>query len=762
MTTPLMLRTVRRIIDLTLLVALLPATLRAQQTQDPTRVTLDRLFTTRDFVSQGMRPTAWTPDGNAYTTLEPSAERPDATDLVRYDAATGERTILVPASRLVPRGADAPIGIDDYTWSPNSKRLLIFTNTARVWRDNTRGDYWVLDLTTWALRQLGATARPQTLMFAKFSPTGDRVAYVRENNIFVESVATGRVTRLTSDGSRTIINGTTDWVYEEELGLRDAFRWSPDGRHIAYWQLDASGVRDFLMINNTDSLYSFTIPVQYPKVGTTNSAARVGVVSATGGPTRWFAVPGDPRNNYLARMEWAPDGRDVVIQHLNRKQNTLTLYAGTAATGRVRPLHVERDGAWVDVVDDFQWMHGGSSFTWLSEGDGWRHLYVRTRDGAAPRLVTRGDYDVANIVRIDTTAGAVYFIASPETGTQRYLYRAPLDGSANAVRLTPPTAPGVHRYDISPNGRFAIHTASSFGTPPATDLIELPGHRTLRTLVDNSDVRAAVARLARGKSEFMRVPIGDGVELDGYMMFPPDFDPARTYPVVFHVYGEPAGQTVMDQWGSRNYLWHLMLTQQGYIVASVDNRGTPSLRGRAWRKSIYGKIGILNAADQAAAARHLLRTRSYLDSARVAVWGWSGGGSMTHNLMFKSPELYKVGLSVAPVSDQRFYDTIYQERYMGMPDENAEAFREGSPVTHADRLQGKLLLVHGTGDDNVHYQNAESVINKLIAANKPFSMMSYPNRSHGIAEGENTLRHVYELLTRYLRENAPAHRGPVQ
>ena len=246
------------------------------------------------------------------------------------------------------------------------------------------------------------------------------------------------------------------------------------------------------------------------------------------------------------------------------------------------------------------------------------------------------------------------------------------------------------------------------------------------------------------------------------MMFPPDFDPARTYPVVFHVYGEPAGQTVMDQWGSRNYLWHLMLTQQGYIVASVDNRGTPSLRGRAWRKSIYGKIGILNAADQAAAARHLLRTRSYLDSARVAVWGWSGGGSMTLNLMFKSPELYKVGLSVAPVSDQRFYDTIYQERYMGMPDENAEAFREGSPVTYAERLQGKLLLVHGTGDDNVHYQNAEAVVNKLIAANKPFSMMSYPNRSHGIAEGQNTLRHVYELLTRYLRENAPAHRGPVQ
>jgi dipeptidyl-peptidase-4 len=746
---------------LTLVVTLLPAGLEAQQTADPSRVTLDRLFTTRDFVAQGMRPTAWTPDGNGYTTLEPSADRQNATDLVRYDAATGSRTILVPSSRLVPRGGTEPLEIEAYTWSPDAGRLLIFTNTARVWRDNTRGDYWVLDLTSWSLRQIGAGAKPQTLMFAKFSPQGDRVAYVRENNIYVESVATGRVTRLTSDGSGTIINGTTDWVYEEELGLRDAFRWSPDGRRIAYWQFDASGVRDFLMINNTDSLYSFTIPVQYPKVGTTNSAARVGVISASGGATRWFAVPGDPRNNYIARMEWTPDGGEVVIQHLNRKQNTLTVFAGNPLTGRVHPLHVERDSAWVDVVDDFEWMDGGSSYIWVSEREGWRQLYVHSRGGNT-RRVTDGSYDIASIVRIDTTGGAVYFIASPATGTQRYLYRAPLDGSAAPVRLTPATATGVHRYDISPNGRFALHSSSSFGTPPTNDLVQLPEHRTLRVLVDNAAIRATVDRLTKGKAEFIRVPIADGIELDGYMMYPPDFDPSRRYPVIFHVYGEPASQTVMDQWQSRNYLWHLMLTQQGYIVASVDNRGTPSLRGRQWRKSIYGKVGILNADDQAAAARELLRTRPYLDSSRVAVWGWSGGGSMTLNLLFKAADVYKLGMSVAPVSDQRYYDTIYQERYMGLPDENAAAFREGSPVTHADGLKGKLLIVHGTGDDNVHYQNAEAVINRLIAANKPFSMMSYPNRSHGISEGQNTLRHVFELLTRYLHENMPASRGPVQ
>jgi dipeptidyl-peptidase-4 len=727
------------------------------QSADRSRLTIDRIFASRDFAPELFGPSVWLPDGGGYTTVEPSAEAGGGADLVRYDAATGAREVLVPAGRLVPPGATTPLDLEGYGWSPDRKRLLVFTNTARVWRDNTRGDYWVLDLATWALRRLGGDAKPSTLMFAKFSPDGGRVAYVRENDLYVESLADGAVTRLTSDGSRTTINGTTDWVYEEELGLRDAFRWSPDGKRIAYWQLDASGVRDFLLINDTDSLYSFTVPVQYPKVGTTNSAARVGVVSASGGATTWLDVPGDPRDNYLARMEWAASSNEVVVQHLDRKQNTLTLYLGDAASGRVRPVLVERDSAWVDVVDDLRWLRGGREFTWLSERDGWRHLFVVSRDGASTRLVTKGDYDVAGIAEIDTTGGWVYFIASPASGTQRYLYRAALDGRRPAERLTPAAERGTHRYDVAPGGRFAIHVASSFGTPPATDLVKLPDHARLRVLAGNDSLRAAVSRLARGPAEFVRVPIDSGVELDGYLMKPPGFDPARKYPVLFHVYGEPAGQTVTDAWGGRNYLWHLMLAQQGYVIASVDNRGTPSLRGRSWRKSIYGKIGILNSADQAAAARELLRTHPYLDTARVGVWGWSGGGSMTLNLLFRSPDVYKVGMSVAPVTNQRNYDTIYQERYMGLPDENAEAYRLGSPITFADRLRGKLLLVHGTGDDNVHWQNSEQLINALVAANKPFTMMAYPNRTHGISEGRNTTRHLYELLTRYLTENLPSH-----
>ncbi|MEP7344694.1 MAG: S9 family peptidase [Gemmatimonadaceae bacterium] len=733
---------------------------RAQQAA--TALSVDRIFASRDFVSDVFGPAAWLGDGRAYTTVEPSKETSGGSDLVRYDAESGARSILVAAAALIPPGATAPLAIESYSWSADSKRLLIFTNSARVWRDNTRGDFWVLQVATRGLSKLGGDAKPSTLMFAKFSPSGDRVAYVRENDIYVESLADHRITRLTSDGSRTTINGTTDWVYEEELGLRDAFRWSPDGTRIAYWQLDASGVRDFLMINNTDSLYSYTIPVQYPKVGTTNSAARIGVVSTNGGATTWFRAPGDPRNNYIARMEWAPDGKDVVFQHLNRKQNTLTLFAGNAASGDVRPILVDQDThAWVDIVDDFIWLDGGKSFTWLSERDGWRHLYVYSRELGTSRLVTNGEYDVARIARMDPTSGWVYFIASPTTGTQRFLYRVPLDGKKPAERLTPAGERGTHGYDVSPTGRFAFHNASSFGTPPVVDLIALPTHQSVRTLAANTNVRNAVGELVKGPMEFIRVPIGDGVELDGYLMKPPGFDPGRKYPVLFHVYGEPAGQTVADVWGSRNYLWHLMLTQQGYIVASVDNRGTPSLRGSAWRKAIYGKIGILNSADQAAAVKQMLRTYSYLDSSRVGVWGWSGGGSMTLNLMFRSPELYKVGLSVAPVGDQHNYDSIYQERYMGLPSENEDAFRQGSPITFASQLKGKLLLVHGTGDDNVHYQNSEQIVNALVRANRPFTMMSYPNRSHGIFEGEGTTRHLYTLLTRYLNENLAPGAAPI-
>ncbi|MDH4131277.1 MAG: S9 family peptidase [Gemmatimonadota bacterium] len=741
------------------LLASLAGPLAAQETAlaDSSTVTLDMIFKGDFFDGARVPPFRWTPDGTAYYSYQRSPDGPGR-DLVKVDPATGQATVLVPGARLIPAGDTVPLRPQSFAFSEDGRKVLLFTNTARVWRLNTRGDYWVLDLEAGTLRQLGGRdAKPQTLMFAKFSPQGDRVAYVRENNIYVERVKDGKITALTKDGSRTTINGTFDWVYEEEFFLRDGFRWSPDGKRIAYWQLDATGVRDFLMINNTDSLYSYTIPVQYPKAGTTNSAVRVGVVGAGGGSTRWLAVPGDPRNIYLARMEWAASSNEVVLQHLNRLQNTLTVLMADAKSGTTRPIMEERDSAWVDVVDSWDWLDNGTRFLWISERGGWRHAYAVSRDGQKVTLLTPGEFDLEQVVAVDTAGGWLYFTASPDNPTQRYLFRASLAGGAAPERVTPAGQEGTHRYQAAPGGRYAMHTVSSFTTPAVVSLIRLPSHEVIRTLADNAELKRRYGLLRKGPVKFVRVDAGNGQSLDGFVMFPADFDSTRKYPVLFHVYGEPAGQTATDSWGA-NDPWHIMLTQMGYAVMSFDNRGTPSPRGRAWRKSIYRKIGVYAAEDQTGVARAVGRW-NWVDSTRFGAWGWSGGGSMTLNMLFRAPAVFHTGMSVAPVPDVHLYDTIYQERYMGLPGgDNEVNYVESSPLTYAAQLRGNLLVVHGTGDDNVHYQGTERLINALITANRPFSMMAYPNRSHGIFEGEGTTRHLYELLTRYLTTNLPA--GP--
>ena len=725
-----------------------PLQLTAQRTRS---LTLDRIFASSEFAPQRFGPARWLDDGS-YTTVELSRAVDRAVEIVRYDARSGRRDVKVSATQLTPPTHTTPLLVEDYSWSADGSRLLIFTNSRRVWRQNTRGDYWVLDVGSGRLQQLGGDAPESTLMFAKFSPNGDRVGYVRRNNVYVEDLTSGRITQLTQDGSTTVINGTFDWVYEEELDLRDGFRWSPDGTRVAYWQLDASGVRDFYLINYTDSLYSFVTPIQYPKAGTTNSAGRVGVVSAGGGATTWFAIEGDPRNNYIARMEWAADSDEIIVQHLNRLQNTNRVLLGTAETGAVRTVFTDRDDAWLDVVDDLRWLDEGGRFTWVSERDGWRRVYIVPRDGETMTAITPPETDVMSVELISEADGWLYYMASPDNNTQQYLYRVPLTAGGSPKRISP-VDPGTHGYQISPDGRWAFHTYSTFDTPPVTSLVSLPDHRVVRTVVDNVRLRERLATLNTPETEFFRVDVGEGVELDAWMMRPHDFDPSRKYPIVFHVYGEPWNQTVLDRWGGSQLLWHSLLTEQGYIVASMDNRGTPAPRGRDWRKIVYGEIGTISSQDQANGARRIIADRPYVDGDRVGIWGWSGGGSSTLSAMFRYPDVYHTGISVAPVPDQRYYDTIYQERYMGLPQDNVEGYRDGSPITYADQLRGNLLIVHGTGDDNVHYQGTEALINRLIEHNKHFTMMAYPNRSHGIFEGRGTTRHLYGLLTRYLKEN---------
>ncbi|MBI3423025.1 MAG: S9 family peptidase [Acidobacteria bacterium] len=750
---------------------LIAAPLLAQQAQparqaDASVLTLDTIFS---YSPRGLGWHQWQADGRGYLMLEPSAAGKGGMDITRYDATTGAKTVLVSADKLIPPGVTSPLNIEEFTLSDNGQRLLIFTNSERVWRSNTRGDYWVVDLASAKLQKLGGAAKPSSLMFAKFSPDATRVAYVRENNIYVENLSDGRITQLTSDGTQYIVNGTFDWVYEEELFCRDGFRWSPDGKQIAYWQLDASGVKEFKLINNTAELYPKIISFPYPKAGEMNSAARVGVVNSSGGKTQWFDVPGDARNNYLPRMEWAANSSEVVIQQLNRLQNINVVMIGDARTGKVRQIMTEKDDAWVDIAwgsigwdktglafGDAEWIDGGKRFLWTSERDGWRHIYSVSRDGHDVKCITPGNYDLISVERADTAGGWLYFSASPDNATQKYLYRVKLDGSsANPERLSPANQAGTHNYDIAPRGELAIHTFSNANTVPVTEIVRLAPHTNVRTLYDNRELQERLGKLKPTPQEFFKIDIGEGVQLDGWLIKPPDFDASKRYPVLFFVYGEPWGQTVLDQWSGGQMMWHRLLAQQGYIIASVDNRGTPAPRGRGWRKSIYRQMGIRNSLDQANAARAIAKW-PFVDATRIGIWGWSGGGSSTLNAMFRYPDVYQMGMSVAPVPDIRYYDSIYQERYCGLPQEHPDEYKQSSPLTFAGQLQGNLLLVHGTGDDNVHYQGSEALINALITANKQFTMMSYPNRSHGIYEGPGTTRHLYGLLTRYLNEKLPA------
>ncbi|MGX5914662.1 DPP IV N-terminal domain-containing protein [Aliidiomarina sp. Khilg15.8] len=727
-------------------------------TTEPT-FTLAELYQQDRFAVKSFPTSRWLADGSGYTTLEDGAN--DGQDIVRYHPQTDAREVLVSASQLTPEGSQQALQIADYQWSQDGSKVLIFTNTRRSWRTHTLGDYWVLDRATGELRQLGAEAPEASLQFAKFNPEADRVAYVMQNNLYVQALDSMQVTQLTDDGDERIINGTFDWVNEEEFSLRDGFRWSPDGEHIAYWQVDSNDVPMFTMIDNVSELYPTLTEFPYPKVGETNSALRIGVVGASGGQTQWMDIPGAPRDHYLVRMEWAGNSDELLIQQMNRAQNHLRLWVSHHETGASQELLSEQSNAWVEQVDDIQFMQDGATFTWLSERNGFRQLYrVDRHDGEAEMTpLTSGkhrEYDVIDVKRIVVSAdndGWVYYVAAPDNPLQTSLMRASLSGQ-QVERLTPDDWRGSHDYQVSEDGQYAIHQVSTIGQAPQTHMVSLPDHAVIEDLETNAELQQTLENTITSETEFFRVSARDGLELDGYIMRPANYDASGNYPLLMYVYGEPWGQTVADRWLGHSWLWHEYLTQQGFVVVSIDNRGTRSPRGREWRHSIYQQLGIVTVRDQADALDAILERWSYIDEDRVAIWGHSGGGSQTLNALFRYPEKFHTGIALAPVPDLRLYDTIYQERYSGLLPDAADSYAETSAVTHASNLQGNLLLVHGTADDNVHYQGSERLIDELIKHQKQFDFMAYPNRTHGISEGEGTSLHLRTLMTRFLLQNA--------
>lgn len=699
----------------------------------------------------------WSADGSSYYKTENG-------EIAKYSLPQNNKTVILSKQDITPADKTVSLPVRNFIFFADEKKLLIYTNTKKVWRYDTRGDYWVYDFKNKTLRQLGRSLPASSLMFAKFSPDGTKAAYVSNYNIYAEDLATGDIKQLTFDGSRKFINGTFDWAYEEEFFCRDGFRWSSDSKKIAYWQINANETKDYLMLDNTDSIYPVAHPVEYPIAGVAPSGFRIGVLDIASAKTTWMNIPTDAvLQTYIPRMEWAANSNELIVQQLNRKQNKSDIRICDAVSGDTKIIYSETDKAWIDIIglwdDDYQyggwdWLNDGSEFLWASDKDGWRHLYRISRDGKSETLVTAGNYDVIDIVRIDEKNGFVYFMASPENATQRYLYKTSLKGNENAVRITPANQPGTHRYDISPSSEYAVHSFSNISTQLATEWITVAGHKPLNN--DNAVDKAIESSSHQPhNTKFFKVKTTDGVEMDGWMSLPANFDSSKKYPVVFFVYTEPWGQTARDEYGAdKNRLYRGSMADDGYIYVSMDNRGTPVPKGSEWRKCVYRKIGIINIRDQAMAAKEVLKW-NFIDTSRVAVWGWSGGGSATLNLMFQYPDIYKTGIAIAAVANQLTYDNIYQERYMGLPQENKEDFVNGSPLTYAKNLKGNLLYIHGTGDDNVHFNNAEMLINELIKYNKQFQLMTYPNRTHSISEGEGTFEHLSTLYTNYLKQYCP-------
>jgi dipeptidyl-peptidase 4 len=699
-----------------------------------TPLTVDRIFNSAEFRAEPSPTIHWLGNEANYVT-----ERDGS--LFTVDIGTGRSTLLVDASAFTD-AAGKRLDVEDIVWSSDRSRALVFHGSERVWRANTRGRFHVFDVAS--RRLIPVTSVDTLIMFAKLSPDARNAAFVRNNNIYVTDLATGQERALTRDGSPEIINGTTDWVYEEEFGLRDAFRWSPDGKRIAFWRFDQSAVKPFSLIDETTRYPSFTT-FKYPKAGERNADIKLGVIDVASGATRWIPIGGDT-DSYVPRMEWL--GNDsVIFQRLPRKQNRVDLVAASVTSGGSRVILTDSDSAYVDVQEPV-WLNRDGQFLWMSDRTGWAQVFLYDRSGRLVRQVTRDGSDVTGILGVDEARGELYVQQAAPVPTQRHVFRYSLR-NGRGQQIT--SGRGWHSLNISPNSRYAVMTHSDINTPSVTTLVELPALRTVRGLAANDTLKQRVARLQLSPVTFLKIPSADGsTMLDAYRIAPPQFDSTKKHPVLMYVYGGPAAPTVGDAWGGSRFLWHQMLAQKGYVVVSVDNRGA-AMRGRNFRKQTQYRVGTLESDDQIAAARWIGR-QSWGDASRIGIWGWSGGGTMTLLSTTRGGDAFKMGLSVAPVTDWSLYDTIYTERYMWTPEGNPSGYRETAALNHVNGLTAKLLLVHGTGDDNVHSQNTIQFAQKLQLARKPFYMMLYPNKTHSISGAGATL-HLYDTFTRFILEN---------
>ncbi|MBD2769099.1 DPP IV N-terminal domain-containing protein [Hymenobacter sp. BT664] len=717
--------------------------LRAQQKLP---LTLEDIWAKPTFRSASVPGFNWMNDGRYYSALE-------AGNLVQHEVTTGKavQTLVAASALQVPGGRS--LDVDGYSFNANEQKVLFTTATEPIYRRSARASYYVFDRSSQKLTQLSAGGKQG---YATFSPDGQRVAFTRDNNVFVTDLATMKETAVTTDGvPNKLINGSADWVYEEEFGFAQGFFWSPDSKRLAYYTFDESQVPEYDM-QQWGELYPKEYRFKYPKAGEKNSVVSVSTYEVATARTVKMEVGPEP-DQYIPRVMWTQQPNILSIQRLNRLQNKLEILHADAATGKTQVVVTDTNPAYVEINDDLQYLAGGKQFIFTSEKDGYQHLYLHEMNGKLVRQVTKGNWEISAINGFDPKSGYVYYTSTEGSPLQRHLYRINLQGTDK--KCISEAGNGTDVVNMSPDTKYFLNVHSSAGVPAVTSLREGSTGKLVKTLEDNAKLRQTLAQYNLGKLEFFTFKTSEGVELNAWMIKPSNFDPAKKYPVLMHVYGGPSfgttsTQTVLDNAGGgtalTNYLWHQLLAEKGYLVVSVENRGT-SGRGSAFRKATYANLGKLETIDQGEGAKYLA-TLPYVDKSRIGIWGWSYGGYMTSLAMTKNADLFKMGIAVAPVTNWRYYDTVYTERYLKTPQQNPAGYDENSPVQFARNLKGKLLLVHGTGDDNVHFQNSIAFVNALINANKDFQTLYYPNRNHAIAGG-NTRLHLYRQMTNFVLEN---------
>ena len=701
-------------------------------------LTLKEIWASRKFIPDRVQGINSMEDGLHYTSLD---DTKDGAEVNQYSYQTGKlvKNIVKPADLILTD----TVSIEDYQFNADETKLLIATETEPIYRHSSKSTFYIYDIKT---KQLTLLSEGGKQRYATFSPVYNQVAFVRDNNIFIKDIDKGKETQVTFNGKQNaIINGATDWVYEEEFSFDKAFSWSPDGDKIAYYQFDESKVREFSLATYGKNLYPEEYKYKYPKAGEDNSTVQLFFYDVKTNATQKIQVGNEP-DQYIPRIKWTNDPNMLSFIRMNRHQNKLELLFADASTGKSNVILTEVSTTYIDITDDLTFLKDKKHFIWSSEKDNFNHLYLYDINGKLIRQITNGNWDIISFKGIDEKDGVLYYISAELSPMQRDLYCIKTDGSKK-TRLS--TLAGNNKAEFSKGFKFYINDNSNANTPPYISLHNANG-KEIRVLKDNNTLKKTLESYNLSKKEFFKFKTSENVELNAWMIKPANLDSNKIYPVFMTVYGGPGAQTVNDSWEGNNYLWHQLIAQKGYIVVSVDNRGTGA-RGSEFKKCTYLQLGKLETIDQVEAAKYI-GSLKYVDKNRIAIQGWSYGGYLSSLCLTKGADYFKTAIAVAPVTNWRFYDTIYTERYMQTPQENPSGYDENSPINHIDKLKGKYLLIHGTADDNVHFQNTVEMTTALVNANKEFDLFMYPDKNHGIYGGLTRL-HLYNKMTNFILNN---------